>query len=158
MKVSFEITLETLPVGGNSVIDIDMAQLDSADVQAYIFRHGLKQMLGDAYSTTKGSHELKFAAAQKKLASLYAGKVAQERGASDPIGKLVREMALDDVKAKVKAAGKKFADLKKETVANAVKAMIEKHGETYRKQAEKIVALKPVKVVDDIDIEDLLGE
>lgn len=158
MKVSFEITIETLPVGGDTRIDIDMAQLGNADVQAYIFRHGLKQMLGDAFSTTKGDAATKLAAAEKKLASLYAGKVAQERGASDPIGKLVREMALDDVKAKVKSAGRKFGDLKPETVKNAVAAMIEKHGDTYRKQAEKIVALKPVKVSDDIDIDDLLGE
>jgi hypothetical protein len=144
------------PLGKDVSIEIDWTKLAAhSAVCEYILRHGLKQMLGDAYHTTKGSDEVKFAASQKKLDSLYAGNAVQERvGGGDPVAREMREMAETDVRAKVKAAGKKWAEVSKETKIKVIAAQLAKNEEAYRKAAIAKLAIKP-KAVDTDDIMDL---
>jgi hypothetical protein len=156
-KISFDTAAYTLAISGNEVkIDADKLAGHAA-VCEYIFKHGIKQMLGDAFSTHKGSAEEKLAQAMKKLDSLYEGKAVQERLGGDPVAREMREMAEADVKAKVVAAGKKWADIAKETKAKVIAAQLEKNAEAYRKAAVAKLAIKPKMAEgDDDDIMSLL--
>lgn len=155
-KIAINLQAYVLEISGNE-IEIDTDKLAAhADVCEYIFRHGIKQMLGDAYSTHKGTEAEKLAKAMKKLDSLYEGKAVQERGGSDPVKAEMRDMAMADLKAKIKAAGKKFADFDKENVAKALAKLLEANDAAYRKAAEAKLAIKPAKIEAD-DVMDLLG-
>lgn len=152
-KIEFSSESYTLAISGNE-IKIELEKLASHKaVCEYIFRHGIKQMLGDAFSTHKGSDAEKLAKALKKLDSLYEGKAVQERvGGGDPVAREMRSMAEADVVKAIKAAGKKVKDFSKEALAKAIAAKLEKNADAYRKAAEKILAIKPVGVAEDDDI------
>jgi hypothetical protein len=157
IKFNTEAKYELAQGGEAIVVDFDkLAKFP--EVLGYIMRHGVKQMLGDAYSTHKGDHKEKMAKALKKLDSLYEGKAALERGGADAVGREMREMAEADVKTTVKAAGKKWADIAKETKAKVIAAQLAKNEAAYRKAAEAKLAIKPkVETSEDDDIMALLG-
>lgn len=167
VSVKLDDATQTISLGDAGEIAVDVAKMfDHEAVIQYVFNYGLKQMLNDVHAgetakktpDEKTRNANKLALATKKLNSLLAGEVAQARLGGDPIARLVRDMALDAVKADIRKAGKKFSDFKKENIAKGVEAKIAKFGEEYRKAAEKIVKMKPVVADDDSDdIMALLG-
>lgn len=158
-KFAFEMDSKfVVSLGKDATTEVDWDKLAKHPaVLAYIMRHGVKQMLGDAYSTHKGTQAEKIAVATKKLNSLYDGKAVQERGGSDPVGKLMREMATEAVVAFIKSAGKKVKDIDKTKFAKAVKLKLEANADEYRKAAEDILAMKKVEVEDVDGLMELLG-
>lgn len=146
----------TISLGKGGEIKVDLDRLQGEMVKDYIFLYGLKQMLNDVHAGEKEA-EKKIGLSQKKLDSLYRGEIAQARvGGGDPVAREMREMAMADLTAKVKSAGKKLKDFSKEAVQKALAGLMEKNGEAYRKAAEAKLAIKP-KAVDTDDIMDLLG-
>ena len=160
-QVYFQITDSVAFAGGEAgQITVDVTKLN-ATVQAYVFGYGLKQMLNDVHAgeTAKKTPDdatrvaNKQALVAKKLASLYAGEVAQARvgQSGDPIAREMRAMAEVDLKAKLKTIGKKVGDFEKSVWAAAVGKQVAAGEAAYRKAAEKKLAIKPAAVeVDDI--------
>lgn len=149
-------------IGEAGSIEVDESKFNEA-VRAYIFNYGLKQMLNDVHAgeTAKKTPDdetrkaNKIALVEKKLASLYAGEVAQSRaGGGDPVMREMRAMAEVELKAKLKAIGKKVGDFD----AKVWKEVIAKHvmaNETrLRPAAEAKLAIKPDTA--DIDMGDAL--
>jgi hypothetical protein len=144
----------SLGKAGSIQVDVEKLEQHPAVVE-YIFNYGLKQMLNDVHASEKDL-AAKPGLSQKKLDSLYRGEVAQQRvGGGDPVAREMREMALADIKTKLRAAGRKWSDVAKETQAKVLAAQLEKNAEAYRKAAEAKLAIKP-KAVDADDIMSLL--
>jgi hypothetical protein len=166
--VKFELEVNQEFSGGEAgLIQVDLAQLNEA-VSAYVFQYGLKQMLNDVHAgeTAKKTPDEatrkanKAALVAKKLASLYAGEVAQARvgQSGDPVMRKMRELAEVDLKAKLKAIGKKVADYDKSVWAKVLDKQVAAKEQAYRKAAEKILSVKVEKAEDDFDIMSVLGE
>jgi hypothetical protein len=152
--------------GEAGLIQVDAAQLASPAVQAYIFQYGLKQMLNDVHAgetakktpDEKTRRENKQALVAKKLASLYAGEVAQARiGAGDPVGRKMRELAEADLKVKMRTLGRKVSEIDKAVWAEVISKQVASKEAAYRAAAEKILSVKVETVADDgLDILALL--
>lgn len=144
----------SLGKGGSIVVDVERLETHPAVVE-YIFNYGLKQMLNDVHAGEKDAGA-KLGLSQKKLDSLYEGKVAQSReSGGDPVAKEMRAMAENDLKAKIKALGKKISDIKAETMKELVAKQVAANESAYRKAAEAKLAIKPASVESDISLEDL---
>jgi hypothetical protein len=167
-KLSFNIADIVSFAGGEAgEISVDVTKLNEA-VSAYVFQYGLKQMLNDVHAseTKKVTPDFaervanKRAMIEKKLASLYGGEVAQARvGTSgNPLERKMCELAEIDLKAKLKAIGKKVGDYDKDVWAKVVSKQVEAKAEAYRKAAETILAVKVEPVADDFDIMSILDE
>lgn len=157
----------TIKIGEAGTIDVNVEALKAMPaVAGYIFTYGLKQMLNDVHAgeTAKKTPDAvtraanKRALVEKKLASLMAGEVAQERVgiAGDPVAREMYRMAEADLKAKLPAIGKKVSDFTKEVWATVVKKQVEKGEAAYRKAAEAKLAIKPE--AEDFDIMSLLDD
>lgn len=159
----------TIAIGeaGEIVVDVTALQAMPA-VSEYIWNYGIKQMLNDVHAgltkkveaDDQKRKEGKRALVEKKLASLMAGEVAQARvGATgDPVEREIRAMAETDVKAKIKAAGRKISDFSKESLAAAIAKQAAAHDTTYRPAAIAKLAIKPEAVETADDIMALLAE
>lgn len=144
----------SLGKGGSITVDVEKLEAHPAVVE-YIFNYGLKQMLNDVHAGEKEA-SAKLGLSQKKLDSLYEGKVAQSReGGGDPVAKEMRAMAENDLKAKIKALGKKISDIKAETMKELVAKQVAANEAAYRKVAEAKLAIKPASVESGISLEDL---
>lgn len=157
----------TIALGSAGSVDVQPDKFTD-QVRDYIFEYGLKQMLNDAHaSITAKTHpkeaeraSAKVAMAEKKLASLLAGQVAQARASAerDPVGAEVRRMAEAEVKQAIKLNGKKVGDYAK-IMPQLVDKMIEKNGAKYRPVAERVVAERAsAPVIEVPDLEDILGD
>lgn len=165
-QVNINEATVTLNVGEAGEFSVDVAALIKSEAVAnYIFQYGLKQMLNDVHASVTKKVEAddakrvaqKRGLIQNKYDSLLAGNVARERiASSDPVGKLMREMAEADVKKAILGAGKKVSDFTKDSFKAATKAMLDKRGDSYRKAAEAKLAIK-VEGKSDINILDLLN-
>lgn len=144
MKVNLNDTTTTISLGKGGEITVDVAKLAESDaVVNYIFQYGLKQMLNDVHASEKDAAAKK-GLSQKKLDSLYRGEVAQSRASSgDPVAREMRAMAEADVKAKLKALGKKVSDYKKDVLASVYEKQLKANEDAYRKAAEAKLAIKP---------------
>jgi len=166
-KINLNDAVQTLNLGEAGELSVNVAELCKHEaVVNYIFNYGLKQMLNDVHASITKKVEAddetrkasKRSLAEKKLASLLAGNVAQERvGTSDPVGKLMKEMATEAVTKAIRGAGKKVKDFSKESFNAAVKAMLEKNGAKYRQTAEAKLAIKADTSAGEVDIMSLLG-
>lgn len=146
---------QTISLGKAGEIEVDPSKF-SAEVTAYVFNYGLKQMLNDVHAGEKDP-EAKVGLSQKKLDSLYRGEVAQARsGGGDPVEKEARTMAEGDIKTALKAAGKKLADIEKGTIRAAVDKLMESKGDKYREKAKAKLAIKVEGGA--IDVDSLLGD
>lgn len=150
-------------------LNVDTDKLTDA-VRAYIMEYGLKQMLNDSHASVTATtnpdederKEAKLAMAEKKLASLMAGNVAQARfGGGDPIRTEMRKLADAELTAALKAAGKKLADAKKAKDAEGnlvwtatVNKLMEKHEARYKKEAQARLD-KAKGAAEGIDLEGL---
>lgn len=144
----------SLGKGGSIVVDVARLMAHPAVIQ-YVFNYGLKQMLNDVHASEKDA-SAKLGLSQKKLDSLYEGKVAQSREAGgDPVAREMRVMAENDLKAKIRALGKKISDIKAETMKELVAKQVAANEAAYRKAAEAKLAIKPASVESDISLEDL---
>lgn len=154
--------MATVKIGEAGTIEVNVAKLkEMANVSEYIFMYGLKQMLNDVHAgeTAKKTPDdatrkaNKLALVEKKLASLMAGEVAQERVGSGltPVEREMRSMAEADLKRKLAGIGKKVSDYAKDVWADVVGKQVAKNEAAYRKAAEAKLAIKPEAVeVDDI--------
>lgn len=148
-----EITI-SLGKGGSIVVDVERLEAHPAVVE-YVFNYGLKQMLNDVHAGEKEA-SAKLGLSQKKLDSLYAGNVAQSREAGgDPVAREMKAMAESDLKAKIKALGKKVGDIDKKVMAELIGKQVAANEEAYRKAAEAKLAIKPKAVEMGISLEDL---
>ena len=142
-----------ISLGKAGAISVDMSKLEAHPaVMEYIIQYGLKQMLNDVHASEKDI-AAKPGLSQKKLDSLYRGEVAQSRASGgDPVAKEMRAMAENDLKAKVKLAGKKPSDFDKDVWKTVVEKQVAANEEAYRKAAEAKLAIKPkgVESADDI--------
>lgn len=147
------MTKVEISLGKAGSIEVDVAKLrESQAVADYIFMYGLKQMLNDVHASEKDPVAKK-GLSQKKLDSLLRGEVAQARvgGGGDPVAKEMRAMAEADVKAKLKALGKKLSDYEADTLKAVYAKQLAANEEAYRKAAEAKLAIKPKGVeADDI--------
>lgn len=138
MAKTIEITLGK---AGSITVDLDKVAKNQTVVD-YIFNYGLKQMLNDVHASEKDA-KAKLGLVQKKLDSLYAGQVAQARvGSSDPVGKLMKELAESDVKAALVKLGKKVKDIDKTKYAEIVAKQLDKKRDAYKATAEAKLAIK----------------
>lgn len=147
-----------ISLGKAGSVTVDVAKLEAnPQVVEYIFNYGLKQMLNDVHASEKDP-DAKKALSLKKLDSLYAGQVAQTRvgGGGDPVLREMRQMAESDVKAKLKALGKKISDYSKETLAVAYAKQLEAGKAGYEKAAKAKLAIK-ADAPQDIDLDELFG-
>lgn len=151
----------SVKIGEAGSIDVDVTALQAMPaVSQYIWNYGLKQMLNDVHASVTKKVEAddakraasKRALVEKKLASLMAGEIAQERvGTSgSPVEREMYKMAEADLKAKLPAIGKKVGDFTKEVWASVVTKQMEKGADSYRKAAEAKLAIKPDAVEFDI--------
>lgn len=157
----------SVKIGEAGVIDVDVEALKAnAAVSAYIFTYGLKQMLNDVHAgetakktpvdaTRKAN---KRALVEKKLASLMAGEVAQERVGTtgSPVEREMFRMAEADLKTKLPAIGKKVGDFAKDVWAAVVAKQMAKGEAAYRAAAEAKLAIKAD--AGDFDIMSLLDD
>lgn len=147
--------MTTISLGKAGSIEVDESKFNEA-VRAYIFNYGLKQMLNDVHAGEKDI-ALKPALSAKKLASLYAGEVAQSRaGGGDAVMREMRAMAEAELKTKLKAIGKKFSDIAAETWREVVTKHVAAHEARFRPAAEAKLAIKVE--AEDFDINDLLAD
>lgn len=152
-QVNLSTAMQTINLGEAGSLAVDIAELAKHDaVVQYVFNYGLKQMLNDVHaSVTKKvqaddtkRQAAKLALVNKKLASLLAGNVAQERiGGGDPVAREMLAMAKADVKAGIAKLGKKLKDFSDESLAKAYAAQLAKHDATYREKAIAKLAIKP---------------
>lgn len=142
-------------LGKGGEIKVDISKLEAfPSVVEYVFNYGLKQMLNDVHASEKDA-KAKLGLAQKKLDSLYRGEVAQARvGGGDPVAREMRAMAEGDIKAKLKALGKKVGDIDKDLLKTAIEKQMAANEAKYRKAAEAKLAIKPEKV-GELDLSDL---
>lgn len=144
----------SLGKGGSIQVDVEKLNQHPAVVD-YIFHYGLKQMLNDVHASEKDA-EAKKGLSQKKLDSLYRGEVAQQRAhGGDPVMKEMRAMAEKDIKDKLRALGKKIADIDKKVLSELVGKQVAAGEAAYRKAAEAKLAIKPAKAEVDIDLDEL---
>lgn len=144
----------SLGKGGSIVVDVERLEAHPAVVE-YVFNYGLKQMLNDVHAGEK-EPSAKLGLSQKKLDSLYEGKVAQSReSGGDPIAKEMRAMAENDLKAKIRALGKQIGKIDKKLFAELVGKQVASNEEAYRKAAEAKLAIKPKGIEAEISLEDL---
>lgn len=154
------MTTITVSIGEAGETNVDTSKFNAA-VNAYIFQYGLKQMLNDVHAgetkaktaddATRKANKL--ALVEKKLASLYAGEVAQARVGStgSPVEREMRTMAEADLKAKIKSIGKKVSDYEKDVWTKVVGKQVEANEAAYRKAAEAKLAIKPETGEDNAD-------
>lgn len=168
MQVNLNDTNLVVALGEAGEIVVDMPRLLASEaVVNYVFAYGLRQMLNDVHAGMTRKVEAddekrranKLALAEKKLASLYEGQVAQTRvaGGASPVEREMKAMAEADVKAKIRAAGRKISDFSKENLAKAIERHMEANAEAYRKAAEAKLAIKPEAQEAPADIMALLG-
>jgi hypothetical protein len=157
------IMTQVINIGEAGTISVDESKFTAA-VNSYIFNYGLKQMLNDVHAseTAKKTPDdetrqaNKLALVEKKLASLYAGEVAQSRAASgDPVMREMRDMAETELKAKMKVAGRKVSDIKPEVWKEVIGKHVAANEARFRPAAEAILAIKPD--AGDIDLDDLFA-
>jgi hypothetical protein len=155
------MTQVTIALGEAGQIAVDLDKINAHEaVKTYIFNYGLKQMLNDVHaSVTKKTEtdddkraDQKRALVEKKLASLYAGEVAQQRAMSglSPVERKMRELAEADIIKVIRANGKKVADFK-DAMADMVAKQVEAKADKYRAAAEVILAVK-VELDEEIDL------
>jgi len=145
----------SLGKGGEIEVDLDRL-LNNKTVANYVFLYGIKQMLNDVHASEKNA-DVKKGLSQKKLDSLYAGEVAQQRvGGGDPVAREVRAMAIEDIKKQLAGLGKKFKDFSKDKMEVAIAAKIEKNKDAYEKAAKAKLAIKPKDVEVDDDLLSML--
>lgn len=160
-KGEFSMSI-TVNLGEAGSIVVDESKF-VATVHDYIFNYGLKQMLNDVHAgeTAKKTADddtrkaNKLALVEKKLASLYAGEVAQAREGGDPLQRTMRELAEKEIKAKIKAAGKKVTDFTPEAFKAVVKKHVEAHKARFETAAKAILAVKVEEA--EIDLDDLFA-
>lgn len=155
---------QVINIGEAGSIEVEAGKFDAA-VTAYIFQYGLKQMLNDVHAgETKGKtpddatrQANKRALVEKKLDSLYAGEVAQSRASGgNAVEREMRAMAEGELKAKLKALGKKVTDYKPEVWKEVIGKHMTAHDARFRAAAEAKLAIKVE--TEDFDLEDLLDE
>ena len=158
-------TMTQVNIAGIRDVEVDVSRFTD-EVKSYVFNYGLKQMLNDVHASITAKvepndakrNEQKIAAAEKKLESLYAGNVAQPRGANgDAVGREMRAMAEADLKGKIRAIGKKVGDFDKKVWAEVVAKQVASNEESYRMAAEAKLAIKPAAVETTDDVMALLG-
>lgn len=165
VKLNDETVIITSGEAGE--ISVDVAKLlESEAVANYVFQYGLRQIVGDVHAGLTKKVEPdddkrrdgKRALIEKKLASLYAGEVAQARVGfgGDPVKREGMAMAERDLKAKLPAIGKKVGDFDKAVWRSLVEKQFAKGEAEYRKAAEAKLAIKP-KGVDSVDADDILA-
>lgn len=166
-KINLNDASVTIASGEAGEIVVDVAKLlESEAVANYVFQYGLRQIIGDVHAgetkaktpddaTRKAN---KRALIEKKLASLYAGEVAQARVGfgGDPVKREGLAMAEKDLKAKLPAIGKKVGDFSKEVWRQLVEKQFAKGEAEYRKAAEAKLAIK-AKPVESVDADDILA-
>lgn len=166
-KINLNDAAVTITSGEAGEITVDVAKLlQSEAVANYVFQYGIRQIVGDVHAGLTKKVEPddakrvagKRALIEKKLASLYAGEVAQARASfgGDPIKREGMAMAESDLKAKLPAIGKKIGDFDKAVWRGLVERQFAKGEEAYRKAAEAKLAIKP-KGVDSVDADDILA-
>jgi len=167
MNVKLDDTTVTIASGEAGEVTVDVAKLLKSDaVVNYVFQYGLRQIIGDVHAgetksktpddeTRKAN---KRALIGKKLASLYAGEVAQARVGfgGDPVKREGMAMAERDLKAKLPAIGKKVGDFDKAVWRGLVEKQFAKGEAEYRAKAEAKLAIKP-KGVETLDADDILA-
>lgn len=158
-----------ISLGSAGSIEVDSDKFSPA-VSAYVFEYGLKQMLNDAHASVTAAvepdatkrAEAKLAMATKKLETLLSGLTASPRtgGTSDPVAKLVKQQAEEELTAAIKAKGKKVADFKKATdeAGNSVwlkmvSSLIDKNADKYKKAAEATLKARRA-ATSEIDLEE----
>lgn len=163
-KLAFDMTDSVAFAGGEAgTITVDLTKLPNG-VLGYVFQYGLKQMLNDVHAgeTAKKTPDEKTRVANKqalvakKLASLYAGEVAQSREAGDPVAREMTAMAEGELKAKLKAIGKKVGDFKPEVWKEVVKKHVAAGEARFRAAAEAKLAIKVDEV--EFDLASLLAD
>lgn len=159
------MTAINIGLGEAGEITVDSSKFTET-VQSYIFNYGLKQMLNDVHASMTAKVEAdadkrkanKLALVEKKLASLYAGEVAQARvNSGDAVMREMRAMAETDLKAKLKIVGKKVSDYDKAVWQTVIGKQVAANEAAYRKAAEAKLAIKPEAAADD-DILAMLDE
>jgi hypothetical protein len=139
--------------GKGIVVDVNTDRFND-EVQSYIFKYGLRQMLSDVHSAEKktdaGYVERSRALVNKKLASLYAGefRAAGERTRLDPVEAEARRLCLADIQARLRKEGHKLNSRSTDWYA----AKVEQFYERFLDKAEKIVAIRD-EAEDDVDID-----
>jgi hypothetical protein len=166
-KINLNDATVTIISGEAGEITVDVAKLlESEAVVNYVFQYGLRQIIGDVHAglTKKAESDDtlrrngKRALIEKKLASLYAGEVAQARigFGGDPVKREGMAMAERDLKAKLPAIGKKVGDFDKAVWRQLVEKQFAKGEAAYRKAAEAKLAIKPAAVAA-MDVDDILA-
>lgn len=132
-------------------------------VRTYIFNYGLKQMLNDVHASITAKvepdetkrNEQKMAAAEKKLASLYAGNVAQPRGSrKDAVAQFMFKLAETFILGQLPKIGKKRSDFDTATWNSIVGKQVTAKEADYRARA---IAALGDDDEEEFDLDSLLG-
>ena len=138
MQVNLDDSTRTIGLGKGGEIVVDVAKLAASDaVVNYIFNYGLKQMLNDVHASEKDANA-KLGLSQKKLDSLYRGEVAQARATSsgDKLAREMRLVATEVLKDKLRAIGKPWGKLSKDTQKEVLDKYISANEADLKKAAQ----------------------
>lgn len=141
-------------IGKGITLDVPVTAVP-ANVMEHIVYIGFRNVLMDSHAShTKEADgdsyvEKSRVTAEKKLAALMAGevRVAGTRE-GDPVRAEAIRLATNAIRAAIKKAGKKLADVDPKAIREKAVGMIEK----YREQAEKNVAESKAATVDLADL------
>lgn len=167
IKINLNDASITITSGEAGEITVDVAKLlQSEAVANYVFQYGIRQIVGDVHAGLTKKVEPddakrvagKRALIEKKLASLYAGEVAQARVgfSGDPIKREGMAMAESDLRKAIAKIDKKVSDFDKAVWRGLVERQFAKGEEEYRAKAAAKLAIKP-KDVGTLNAEDILA-
>ena len=141
--------------GKGIIVHVDVARFND-EVNNYVFRYGLRQMLSDVHAAVKKDEAdcraKSLALINKKLEALYAGDFrAGSESRLDPVEAEARRLALVAIQTKLKAKGRKRNTFS----TDWFKAAVDKNWPLFQKKAAAIVKIRDAEkdVVDLADIE-----
>lgn len=144
------------------VLNVDFDKIMGyPEVVAQAVRFAVRQALTNTHAAIKKDEpdavEISRALAEKRLEAMYAGSWGQtERGPSgDPVAREMRGLAEAELKTKLRAIGKKFADIKADVWKEIVAKHLAAHDARFRTAAEAKLAIK-VESADE-DAEDIFA-
>lgn len=145
------------------VLDVDFDKIMAHEsVVAAAVRFAVKQALTNTHAGIKSEDPevvaKSKALAEKRLAAMYAGTWGSvEVGARvDPVTRVMRELAIEDLRPALKKIGKKPADYAKEVWNAVVEKQVKAREAAYRAAAVARLAITVEPAESEVDI-DALG-
>jgi hypothetical protein len=141
-------------------VDVDFGALPEVS-QQFIINYGLRQVLNDAHASIQlrdfpegeGFKDAVENAVNTRLGALVSGDLTTKRGGGlpvDPVQREVIRMAREEVRAAIKAQGRKLSTI--ENLDDIIAAHAEKASERLVKEAKKRLAVIASAPAPDVDL------